>query len=287
MIRLSPTRILKYEACPQQYWLEVVQKIRPQCQPANLVFGRVIHHTLETWFRGWASGQAPEPGALFTQQWEAACQRDGITYSATQSPDALMETGQALLAAWPSAWASWDRQVAQDVQGMPLIERKLEVKIADQVTLVGQADLIVSDQEGQLECLDLKTPRTPTDPSWLAVADQLTGYQVLFDAHAPHLGMAPLARLGLIELIKRKVTAKSKGPEVGTPITAPRRSPADTQDYLRKVLWVAEDIARGRFPKRGLMAHNSPCTQCAVRALCQEGDPEGLVLPDATGSVTT
>ena len=76
-----------------------------------------------------------------------------------------------------------------------------------------------------------------------------------------------------------------KGPEVGTPITAPRRPASVLNAYQQKVLWVAEDIDRGRFPQRGLMAHNSPCAMCAVKGLCQQDDPDGLILPETPKAV--
>ena len=134
-----------------------------------------------------------------------------------------------------------------------------------------------------MECLDLKTPSTPTDLGWLANADQLTGYQLLLDAHAERWGLPPVERLGLLELVKRKVpTRTGKGPEVLAPITVSRHSTAEVADYAQKVRWVAEDIERGRFPKRGLMAHNTPCELCAVRGLCRSGDLEGLIVPPKT-----
>lgn len=281
MIRLSPTSVLKYEACPQQYFLEEVLRVKPLHKPANLVFGGVVHAVVEAWLRSWLHGQRLDAGALFDERWRAAGAAGGISYSSTQSPESLAETGRALMAAWPAAWSSWDRQVVDDGQGQPLIERKLEVQVADQVTWVGKPDVITRDAQGRLECLDVKTPSTPTDPGWLVVADQLTGYQVLLDAHASRLGVAPVARLGLIELVKRKVTSKGKGPEVCAPATVERRPPQEVAAYLRKVLWVAEDIQQGRFPKRSLMAHHSPCGLCDFKGLCHDGDPEGLVMPDA------
>ncbi len=82
----------------------------------------------------------------------------------------------------------------------------------------------------------------------------------MLDAHVERWGLPPVERLGLLELVKRKVPTKTgKGPEVLAPITVPRHSTAEVADYAQKVRWVAEDIERGRFPKRGLMAHNTPC----------------------------
>ena len=63
------------------------------------------------------------------------------------------------------------------------------------------------------------------------------------------------------------------------PVLIPRHSQNDVEAYWRKVQWVAEDIDRSRFPKRSLMAHNSPCGLCAFKEACHHGDPSGLIVP--------
>ncbi len=279
MIRLSPTAVLQYEACPHQYYLDRVLGLRPRHQAANLAFGGVVHRVVETWLRGWLRGQTPDAGALFDGAWQAARDAGGIEYSTTQSPESLTATGRALVAQFAAAWPGFGLLPALDGDGEPVLERKLEVPLAAGLVFAGQPDLVVLDADGALGCLDLKTPSSPADPAWLAGADQLTGYQFLLDAHAERLGLPPVARLGLVELIKRKVTAKGKGPEVCPPVTVARRAPEELAAYTQKVLWVAEDIDRGRFPKRSLMAHNSPCGLCAFRGLCQDGDPDGVIVP--------
>ena len=283
MIRLSPTAVLKYETCPYQYLLEEVLRIRPTHRAANLVFGSVMHRTVEDWLRGELTGAVPDPIACFDREWATARDAGGIEYAATQSPASLTATGRALITGFATAWPTFQRLLAVDEQGAPLLELKLDVQLGPRLVFVGRIDLLTFTSDGELECLDLKTPSTPTNPDWLLNADQLTGYQLLLDAYTERLGLPPIKRLGLLELIKRKVpTQTGKGPEVRAPITVPRHSTAEVADYAQKVRWVAEDIERGRFPKRGLMAHNTPCELCAVRGLCQSGDTEGLIVPPQT-----
>ena len=278
-MRLSPTAVLQYEACPHQHYLDRVLGLRPRHKAANLVFGGVVHGVLETWLRGWLRGPAPDAAALFDAAWQTARAAGGIDYSSIQSPESLTATGRALVAQFAAAWPGFGLLPALDGDGAPVLERKLEVPLAPGVAFVGQPDLVVLDADGALGCLDLKTPSSPTDPAWLTGADQLTGYQLLLDAHAERLALPPVARLGLVELVKRKVTAKGKGPEVCPPVTVARRRAEALAAYTQKVGWVAEDIARGRFPKRSLMAHNSPCGLCAFRGWCQDGDPDGVIVP--------
>ena len=280
-MRLSPTSVLKYEACPQQYYLEEVLKVMPVHRAANLIFGSAVHKTLERWLRHWHSGQSYDAGADLDQRWLAAQTKGGIEYSATQSPESLAETGQVLVKQFTQFWPGFGLMPVLSAQGEPLLENKLEVEIVPGLVYVGKLDLLALNQDGHLVCLDFKTPSSATDPDWLQASDQLLGYQLLLDAHAERLGLPPVERLGLLELIKRKVPKRQgKGPEVCAPISIPRRPQADLDAYRQKLEWVAEDIDRGRFPRRGLMAHNSPCALCALKGLCQDGDLEGIVMPD-------
>lgn len=241
--RLSPTGALQYESCPKQYELAHVRRIRPERRPANLVFGQVVHLVVEEWIKGWMAGRPFDPAAMFDREWHAAREAEGIDYSATQSPRALAETGRALVSRFAGRWPGFERLPALDRYGEPLIERELEVRVGPDLTYAGKPDLIVFDPRGRLECLDFKTSRAPVDPGWLAAADQLTGYQILLDAHAGRLGVPRVERLGLLELVKR--TAKGEGPEVRAPVSVGRRSPAEVEAYLDKLRWMAEDIRRG------------------------------------------
>jgi len=281
-MRLSPTAVLKYETCPHQYFLEEVLRIRPVHKAANLVFGGVVHRVVEETFRHTLLGQPFDAVVLFQQSWQAAREAGGIGYSATQSPESLTETGAALVGQFAREWREWGWWPALDGQNQPLIERKFHVELTAGLVYVGKCDLLALNGDGILACLDLKTPSSATDPDWLATADQLTGYQLLLDAHAGALEIPPIQRLGLIELIKRKVTKTGKGPEVCPPVTVARRPASVLDAYRQKVVWIAEDIDRQRFPKRGLAAHNSPCGLCAVKGLCQHDDVEGLVMPGET-----
>ena len=105
-------------------------------------------------------------------------------------------------------------------------------------------------------------------------------YQVLVEAHAPRFGINGVAQVGFLELIKRKVPngkGKGKGPEVLPPVLASRQDP---QEFIRKAVWVAQNIEAGNFFPNPRMAWNSPCGFCDFKLLCYEGSYEGLVQPE-------
>jgi len=282
-MRLSPTAVLKYETCPRLYYFEEVLRIRSVHQPANLVFGRVVHQCIERALRARLAQVSFDIGATFNALWTQATTETGIEYSATQSPEALAAIGHHLVTAFEAAWNGWELIPMLDTEGEPIIERKLEIPLSLDVVFSGRLDMLVFDRQGQLQCLDLKTPSQPTDGDWLTVSDQLTGYQLLLDARADQWGIGQVARLGVVELIKRPIPKRQgKGPEVREPVTVARRGEPELAAYRQKVLWTAENIAAQRFPRRTLMAHNSPCKLCALRGVCHEGDTEGWIIPEHT-----
>ena len=139
-MRLSPTSVLKYETCPQQYYLEEVLRIRPVHTAANLVFGRVVHRVVEQALRQMFAGQPFDAGAQFATDWHTARAQGGIAYSATQSPESLTATGEMLVTQFMARWPTLGWFPALDHQNQPLLELKLEVSVTAGLTYVGRFD---------------------------------------------------------------------------------------------------------------------------------------------------
>ena len=163
-MRLSPTSVLKYETCPQQYYLEEVLRIRPVHTAANLVFGRVVHRVVEQALRQMFAGQPFDAGAQFATDWHTARAQGGIAYSATQSPESLTATGEALVTQFMTRWPTLGGFPALDRKNQPLLEMKLEVSVTAGLTYVGRFDLVAQQATGVLAALDVKTPSSATDP---------------------------------------------------------------------------------------------------------------------------
>jgi len=108
-------------------------------------------------------------------------------------------------------------------------------------------------------------------PDFEVKSDQLTAYQILLDAYAYKFGIPAVGSLGFLEAIKRKTT-----PDWDAPRMTKRRSPERVKEYLDKVIWMAEDIRKGRTPSRSLMAWNSPCKMCDFFSLCTTGNPDNV-----------
>ena len=272
MIRLSPSKVLKYEECPRAYYYQYVERFRKIAVAANLVFGTIVHSVVERFLLAWYAGQGFDTKAAFEQAWEAATEAEEIEYNTRFKAGDLALTGAALCEQVPQAWERAELMLVADEKG-PLLERTLEVRIGD-VLMVCKPDLVVMTADGAIGPLDLKTPATATTEEFALVADQLTAYQVVVEANRERLGIGRVSTLGFWEGIKRKVTGK--GPELKPPMLVPARSAEDLLEYAQKVQLIARDIAEERFHRRPLQAHNTPCAMCDFQALCTEGSMEGL-----------
>ncbi len=276
--RYRPTAILCYEDCPRAYYYRYVRRLRPEADSANLVFGTVLHEVLVAFLRD--EVPAAELPEHFVERWRAAQEDRAITYARLFGPEDLEATGRRLCELFPPWWAETGLLVLRDEHG-PVIERRFQVEIAGELILTGEPDLLAMDREGQVLILDFKTTSSePRLDGW--VSDQLLAYQVLVGTHAEALGIDRVAGLGFIYLVKAKVprTGKGIGPRIAPLRIEPTGDGERVREYIQKVLWVDEDIRKGRFPRRSRMAYNTPCALCDYQAVCWQGDTSGLREPE-------
>lgn len=206
-----------------------------------------------------------------------------MDYSSLWGPDDLRETGLRLAELFPSQWQATGLAPLVDEQG-PIVERRFRVEIEPGLVLTGQPDVVAMDEEGGVIPLDVKTSAQPYEEEFLIASEQLTDYQILVEGNGEQLGLAEdgIDSVGFFEGIKRKVpkTSRGKGPEFLQPLIGPKRSAERVAERKQKLIWMAEDMRRGRYPKRPRMAYNSPCGLCEFRNYCLKGDKSGLIFPD-------
>lgn len=280
-IFLRPSQIVKGDECPYAMYLQYIAKIKPQVASANLVFGTIVHEAIAKYLAAMMAGVNFDPEKHFRFKWKEACETQAINYNASFGPSDLEATGARLCALFPEAWGQSGLVPLVDDEG-PVLERKFEVEILPGVVLFGTPDVVAMDSNtGEIVVPDFKTPASPAPEEFFLVADQLTAYQILVEAHKDKLGIDQVDRLGYMELLKKKIpkTSRGTGPEVLPPATGPRRPEKAVQAFIKKVDWFTQDIRAGRFPKRARMAYNTPCTLCDYKGLCLHGETEGLVIP--------
>ena len=270
-----PSGVLKFEDCPRAFYYQYVEGIRSVGVSSNLVFGTAVH----TAVTGYLDGSVSDPATKFREEWAAGIEKAEVHYTSRFGPDDLEATGASLCDQFPEAWQDTGLVPLVDAQG-PVIERRFKAEVAPAVYLSGQLDIAAMNCDGDVHLVDVKTPASVPDVMWQS--DQLTGYQSLIEDHKQELGIESVTKVGFMNLLKRKVStgkSRSKGPEIQPIEFIPARKAEDVLEYKQKIRWMDEDIAKGRFPRRGRMAHNTPCGMCDYAGLCLRGDWEGLEQP--------
>ncbi|MFO1432571.1 MAG: PD-(D/E)XK nuclease family protein [Candidatus Competibacteraceae bacterium] len=283
-LKLRATAVLRYDDCPRSYWYQYVQGIQPAAASANLVFGTAVHDACTGWLKAHAEGRAFDPVAAFLTTWEQATTTRTIAYTSKLGPDDLQAMGEALVRQFPAAWKATGLVPLIGADGQPLIETRFETAIAPGLMLSGSPDVVAMDAEGNIVIPDLKTASQVATDGFISVADQLTSYQVLIEAHAEMLGIERVHTLGFLEFLKRKPNGRT-GPTIQPLALAPARPALALAEFRQKLVWIADDLARNRFPKHPRMAWNSPCGFCDYAGLCQRGDWEGLIQPSVADGV--
>jgi hypothetical protein len=262
--------------CPRAYPPQYLDRIRPWAPSAHLTFGTAVHEAINGWV-----AKGFDPVVSFRHGWQRAS-RQPLSFSSRWDADIMGRTGERLMEQFPGTWKAAGLTALVDEAGTPLAERRFAIRIGGPV-FSSQPDFIGYDRQGDLVVLDFKTPSSEPDPAFDDLADQITAYQMILETD-PAIGTGGIGKLGFMDLMKRPVptTGRGKGPEVLSPRLVPARSREVLADYSEKLHRHIRDILGGWFPRRSLMAHNSPCALCDYRRLCARDEMGGLVR-DAPG----
>lgn len=283
-IKIRPSGALSFDECGFAYYLKYVLGIKQAAVSANLPFGTAIHEA----FTGYVLASFNKDGSFdpvktFLAHWENSLDTVPIEFTSTFGEDDLTATGTRIAELIPDFWDSTGLFPLVDSQG-PVVERRFEIMVAPGVILSGQPDVIAMDEDFNVIPLDFKTSAVDYPEEFLYASDQLTDYQLLVEGHGDQLGVdkESIAYVGFIEALKKKMpkTTRGKGPEILPPLLGPKRNEQRLAERRQKLAWMADDIRRGRFPKKPRMAYNSPCALCEFSGLCLKGDKTGLTIPD-------
>jgi hypothetical protein len=280
-MRIYPTHIAAYDRCRRAYWFAHMLRIRSAVQSANLVFGRIIHEIVAAFVRAHAAGSCYDAVLAFELAWRQATSAQEISYSASWSNEALLATGSRLVELFARLWPALDLRPLVDDHGEPMIERKLVMPIAPGLELGAVLDFAGINAGGEIVVIDFKTPGKEADGDFPLVDDQTMAQQLLLEYHAETLGIERADRTGFMELVKRKMPARKDaiGPTVERPMLVARRGEAQAREFRQKLLWMADAIGRGIFPRDPGAAFESPCGLCDFKRLCYFADETDLQIP--------
>lgn len=281
---IRPSHALCFDECAYAYYLKYVLRVKPSVVSANLPFGTAVHVACTDYIMAEAKGDTSyNPVDRFNSIWEKSLETEALDFSSTWSKDDLSATGVSLVEQFPDVWGLTGLVPLIDEYG-PVVERKLSFQIAPNIILTGTPDLVAMNDEGVVIPLDLKTSAQEYNSTFLINSEQLTDYQILVEGNSASLGLDDdgVGKVGFFEGVKRKIPQRkdSKGPQFLPPKTIEKRSEERKLERIQKLIWMAEDIDRGRFVKRPRMAYNSPCDLCEFSGFCATGSRVGLKFPE-------
>jgi len=245
---LSVSQINCWLQCGLKYYFRYVEKREPERQFAALAFGKAIHSALASFHESLKDGKPmPVEGLqrLFRADW-AAETTEPLTYANSDTPESLLETGQALLAEYAQV-CRFEVAEAEHQFEVPLCDPDTGEVLCDK-PLVGIYDLVTP--EGIVE---FKTAKSVPDTGQLARHLQLSAYAYAFsfkERRMPALTLVHLLKLKKPRVEMTAVVRESK--------------------HLRFFTRCAQTVARGI--DANIFASNPGwgCANCEYAGVCEE-----------------
>jgi hypothetical protein len=275
---VRPSHITKFQDCPRAYYYQYIMGWREVVESATLQFGTVVHFATTGYLIALVEGRDFSPLDVFTETWAEVQKTKVLQYSSSLGPEDLTQIGQVLCSNFPAAWRDTGLVPLIDDKG-PVVERRIQAPIGNGIILTGQPDVVAMNADAEILGVDIKTPVSASSPVFAEMGDQMTAYQYLLESNAEQFGIERVAKLGYMELLKKKVPGpkgRGEGPKIQPIHVTSRRSDEEVADFKQSVIWMVDDIQRGRFPKHARMAFNTPCDMCDFNGLCKRGDTTGL-----------
>lgn len=274
---MSHSRKQTMLTCGKKYQYNYIDRLEPVARSSNLGYGSAIHTAISAYLTAQAFGATIDPIEIFNREWAEFCQGD-VSYSSVWDEQKLIETGKRSLEVFLEDWAQRGWTPIMDVNGLPVIERQLEVLLPNGVRYLVILDTAVRDQNDKVIILDFKTPAAASIPGFASLSDQLIGYQVAVEAHKDELGIQQVDGLAFYELLKRAIpkTSRGDGPKIHVEEPSLPRNQQDIDEWVSEVGYVARDIMDKRFYKRPMDSFNSPCQLCDFQKKCMGLPDVGL-----------
>ncbi|MBT0568109.1 RecB family exonuclease [Williamsia sp. CHRR-6] len=155
---LSPSRAADFKQCPLLYRYRAIDRF-PETPTTAQVKGTVVHSALENLFDMPAHLRTPDSAEILVDAaWEAICQREPAMRALV--PDDQVEPFLAEAHRLIDRYYEMENPTAFDAESCEL---RVEVDIADDVTLRGFVDRIDVAPTGEVRVVDYKTGRSPSE----------------------------------------------------------------------------------------------------------------------------
>lgn len=275
--RISYTRAQTIGTCGRQYRFRYVDRMEPITTSVAMPFGKAVHGPVTDYVIAHALSKPFDIVSNFEDSWVKHTSDQQLKFPTHWDADSSYAAAKRLVELFPEAWERSQLVAVLDQSGAPIVERWLVVPGPPGVEIELRLDFLVMDlRSGAIGVLDAKTTSAEHCEAFGMNALQLTTYQYAVD-HAFGSYLGPIANVGFMEFVKRKVSAngRGQGPSIQPPTWYPRRSDADVHDMLTAYASAARDIRDERFHRPFFGSFNSPCNLCDYARLCVHGDPQG------------
>lgn len=279
-IYLSHSSREKFSTCGRAYRYSHVDRLDTEMCSANLGFGKAVHRAVEVYLISSSLGQnGLDPVSEFNRVWDDFCLKHTVEYTSRWDQEKFRETGHILISKFIEDWTEKGFIVVLDVNGEPVIERKLRVELPGNVVFTAILDILAMDPStGRIYVIDVKTPGQKGFEGFTEMSEQLLGQQVVVDAHKDVLGVDQVDGRLFYDLYKvpPPKTNRGEGPHVLPLQIAGRADDAAISDWINETVAIAEDIRNQRFPRRPGDSYNSPCKLCDFFSYCRTGSMVGI-----------
>lgn len=272
--------------CGEAYRLRYEEHLEPVRKSATLILGGLIDEAASAFIRAQATGEQVDPVAMFSAAWDAKIATVETQMASGKDAETTRLMGIQILERFVEDWTARGWMPMLDLDGEPIVQRWLRVELPGNVIYRGIIDVVVLTPDSKVLVVDLKTTSIHFEEFSL-VADQLTGYQVMIEAHADLLGIERIDGLVFYDMVKRApVTEKSRkgatGPTIEVDEPAPPRTPAQVDGWIREQGFIADDIRRRRFSRRPGKPFSSACRMCDYQRKCWKNDSSDLYVMERT-----
>lgn len=149
-LRLSVSKVKTFDSCTKKYKYTYVLKM-PRKEQDFFIFGKFCHTVLENFHLEYINGSAEPHNKVMSKAFKAAKQE----YAGKMTPETTKECFD-ILNRYLQIIAKKDNNLSTSVLA---VEKNFEVKLNDNVVLIGMIDRLQVDSDGVLHVADYKTTK--------------------------------------------------------------------------------------------------------------------------------
>ena len=257
----SQSRVGLFLMCSLKYAFSYIYKLPPEFTPVALPFGSAVHRTLEMLALSRCDGSTlsrDDCCGLFGEIWRRQVEEDeNIRYAEGKDANTCLDQGVAVMGTFhDNVDGSEEVLSVSEAMAVPLIDAGGNV-MAD--PLIGEADLVVRDKDGQVVIVDWKT----SGQRWPELRNGRKGKAdievqptaMLYAYQATHGGDIPVFRYDIVTKAKKPVFQQIET----------TRKDDDCHRMVETVKAIERAIhAEAFLPQPGFM-----CAACQYRGACE------------------